>query len=334
MALLFFDGFDAGDYLTKYQSVGTGPSLSAATRYGTGQCLTFATAAQEVRKDVTAAAKLLVGVAFKSASFSDTLDLLALAGDAGVRPHVTVRVLASGAVALYRVTGNLLATSAAGVCAPGQWHYLEVSATVSDTVGVVTARIDGAQVVTFTGDTKNAGTNATLDRVTVQTLTTTGGTFLDDLYIADGTGPAPRNDFLGEVRVQTLRPNGPGNSTGLTPVGSGTNWQNVDETPPSATDYNWSGVAGTRDLYTLEDLAAGTTTVYGVQTVTYAQKTDAATRSAAAVIRTAGANYTAASRALTTTATAGFTVSNVHPAAGAEWTVADVNALEAGIEVA
>lgn len=337
MALLFMDGFEASDYnLGKYQAFNANATIAvnASTRYGTGLCLGGTGTGQLVRKDFTAATKLIVGVAFKAAVFSDTVNLFTTYGDAGTINHVNLRVMASGAVALYRLTTQL-AVSAAGVCLPNTWHYIELSATVSDTVGVATGRVDGVSQVTFTGDTRNAGTNSTLDRVDVFVpVGTAPGAFIDDLYIADGTGSAPTNDFLGEVRVQTLRPNGAGAVTQLTPVGSATNWQNVDETPPSATDYNWSGTVGQQDLYTVEDLAVGTSTIYGCQFVNYAQKTDAATRQVINLIRAGGTTFNSAPRALTTAPTPTLTVSAVNPSTAAAWTVTDVNSVEAGVEVA
>jgi hypothetical protein len=338
MALIFIDGFDGADYnLGKYNGFGAHVLTSATSRFGTGLSLfpvgTSSSTSTVVRKDFPAVAKVIIGVAHYSTSFDNNTYLFTTYGDSGTINHVNLRIMLSGAVQILRGTTQI-AISPPGVCIPSAWHYIELSATISDTVGVVTARVDGVVQATFTGDTKNAGVAATIDRVDLCNLVSGPNSwFEDDFYIADGTGAAPWNDFLGDVRVQTMRPNGAGSSTQLIPVGSGNNWDNVNEVPPSVADYNYSTTPGARDLYTMDDLGLGTTTVLGVQVVTIAQKTDASPRSIKNLLKSGATVYPSATRALAATPTPMIAIYQTNPATSAQWTVPEANAIEAGIEV-
>ena len=89
------------------------------------------------------------------------------------------------------------------------WAILELKATIADSGGLVELRLDGASVLTFTGDTRNAGT-AEIAMIRFSNHHISSGNRhtlrLDDVYFCDTSGG--RNDnFLGDVRVVTLRPN-------------------------------------------------------------------------------------------------------------------------------
>jgi hypothetical protein len=93
------------------------------------------------------------------------------------------------------------------------------------------------------------------------------GTVYDDIYICDGSG-TQNNDFLGNIAVESIAPNGAGNSTQFTPS-AGSNWQNVDEDGPNDGDttYNTADANGETDLYAMTDIA-GDGPVLGVQVQT------------------------------------------------------------------
>lgn len=82
------------------------------------------------------------------------------------------------------------------------------------------------------------------------------GTVYEDLYICDGSG-TENNDFLGNIIVESISPDGAGNSSQWTPS-TGSNWQNVDEDGPNDGDttYNTADADGETDLYTMTDIVA------------------------------------------------------------------------------
>jgi len=338
MALLWMDGFEMGDHAVRYTTIGAGVTTSTTgTRFSYGRSITSNTGGNTVVQRVFSAqvTRMLLGFAFFSSGGNDSNEILALLGDAGATSHLFFKSMVNGAIQVYR--GNLstlIASSAVGAVAANVWSYVEISATISDTTGNVQVRLNGTEVINFTGDTRNAGTLQSLDTVSVRQHSTTSQARFDDLYVCDDTGPAPWNTFLGDVRVVTLSPTGPGNSTGLTPSVA-PNWGCVDEQPYSATDFVSSAVAGTKDTYACADLPAGSTTVYGVQLNTIAKKSDAGARSLKNVVRSGGVDYSdSVAQVMATSDNSYRTLRSVDPSTSAAWTPAAVNAMEIGVEVA
>lgn len=342
MALLFMDGFDAGDVVTKWSSVaGMTPSASTFTRFGTGRSLLTPAGSggqwSSATKRLPASSTLILGVAFNCNYMGANQAMIILSGDDGLTPHLSLSFNgANGALILYR--GNYatqIATSPADQIEANGWAYLEVMATINDTSGICKVRCNGVTVIDFVGDTKNGGTNTTLDTLTLHSAVYGNNGwyyYWDDLYICDGTGSAPYNTFLGDVRVATLSPNGAGSSTQFAPS-TGTNYQAVDELPYSASDYVSATTSGTRDTYAMSDLT-GSYSVLGVQNNVIAKKTDAGGTALKSAIVSGGTTYYGPSTILTPT---DVTITDVHttnPATSAAWTIADVNGLEAGMEIA
>src|SRR5262249_10906170 len=155
--------------------------------------------------------------------------------------------LTNFAIALCSGRGGAVLAFTPMAFGPNFWYYLEIGATVATSGGTATVRVDGKTVISFTGNTKTAGTLHSTDAVSwgfwSPSLTTYSA---DDLYVCDATGTT-NNNFLGDVRIQSLLPNGAGASTQFTPTGSGTNYLNVNDVPDVATTYNSSSTVGDRD---------------------------------------------------------------------------------------
>jgi hypothetical protein len=332
MTLLFLDGFDANDAEVKWTSnLSAAPSYAEATRDGVGSAFVATTTTGRIRKTITASAGVICGFAFKPKSLTTSVSIVSFAADAGVTQHHILQTAASGALRAQR-SASVLATSAAGVIVLNTWCYVEVRGTLNDTTGAFEVRVNGVPVINFTGDTKNAGTSTNIDQVIVGGGTFTSPNFVyDDVYILNTSGSV-NNTFLGDVRVRTVFPDGAGASTQFTPTGSGSNWQNVDETPYSTTDYNSSTTSGHRDTYTLGAISAGDT-VHGIQTNMVAKK-GGGDPDMKTVVRSGGTNYSDATSTVTTTAATYSTVRESDPATTAAWTVSGVNGLEAGVEIA
>lgn len=337
MALFEINGFDVDDTPQRFTYAHpSAVSLDASnTRFGVGRAFGFsgfASGPTMLTKDFAGRSTVIIGFAFRTAELgTGGAALIECRGDSGVTLHGNVRVLANGAVALYRGT-NLLTTSSPGIISINTWHYLEFKHRISDTTGLITLRVDEVVQATFAGDTKNAGTSLLTDRFSINNLTTQSRAIVDDLYICDDTG-ATHNDFLGDLRVQTLMPVGPGSNTGLLPVGSSANWENVDETVFNVTDYNYSVTPGAKDTYAMANLASGTSQVLAVQVVDLASKTDSGSRSAKTVLRSGGTDYASAAKPLSATPQPLTEIYTTDPATSAAWTLANVDAIEAGIEV-
>jgi hypothetical protein len=330
MALLFMDGFDASDAALKWVSIGA-PTFATTTRFGTGKAMN-PQASQAPMRAFPASSQVYVGAAVSVASFGAIRDIWTFLGDSAITAHLSLNTSASGGSVELRRGATTLALSAVGVLPISTWVYLEMSATIADTGGTCVVKVNGVEVINFTGDTKNAGTNSTIDTLRLASNTSANVYSYDDLYICNDTGSV-NNTFLGDVRVQTLLPTAAGASTQLTPS-VGNNWDNVNDTPYVSTTYNSDSVSGHRDTYAMSDLLSGTGTIFGVQDNILALKSDAGAASIKAALKSGATVYYDSTVVLGAALGASSAVRETDPATSAAWTPTNVNALEFGAEVA
>lgn len=330
MALLFMDGFDTADYATKWIYPGGNLASSTTTRFGTGRSIAFggASTSGTLQKSFTAVSQIFAGIAVSSTSYGNG-HFLRLFGDSGATQHLGLQFVNATTLGLFRGSTQI-ATATVPNMAGGAWLYVEIMGTLSDTVGTCKVRVDGTEVINFSGDTKNAGTNSTIDAVILGSWT---GHTVDDFYICDSSGGAPYNTFLGDVRVVTLSPTAAGSSTQLTPD-TGSNYARVNEIPYSASNYVSGSTPGLRDTYTIGDLPAGVATVHAVQHNIIAKRTSTGAIAVKPAIKSGASVYYGTTTSMTTS---DVTISDLRitdPNTAAAWTVSGVNALESGLEIA
>lgn len=332
MSLLFMDGFASGDYAAKWDVSVTFNGGTASVSPRVSGCYYFnSTAGSDLYKYINASSQVFVGFGIYSSSNSFYLSFY---GDSGGSQHISVvRNSTSGLLEIRRGSsgGTLLATGTTPV-ALNTWHYLEMSATISDTVGEVHIRLNGSSTdeVSFTGDTKNGGTATSIDRVRFSI----GISRLTDVYILNSTGTL-NNTFLGDVVVRTLRPTGNGTDSQLTGSDGNQvdNYALVDELPVNSADYVGSPTSGQCDTYTMADLPAGITTIYAMQINSRMAKDDATNGSVRVALRSGGSLYYSAVRPLFTSYVGYYDLYETDPATSARWLVSSINTLEVGMEV-
>ena len=338
MALLFMDGFYVADYGSKYTIInsGGGYSSTTSTRFGSGRAVQrIHNSTGELWRAVPATTTVICGFAvmYTNNYPGFPASLLAVSGDNAATDHISV-VTGDTMNTLWVRRGNTTLFTATNI-AVNVWHHLELKVTISGTTGSVELRIDGVSVGTFSGNTKNGGTNSSIDTVKLggSGNNTSITISRDDLYILDDTGAAPYNNFLGDVRVYSLSPAGAGVSTQWTPD-TGSNYAEVNEVPYSAANYVQSNTSGQRDTYVLADLpTGGVTTVYGVQSNVIAKRTDAGAIAVKPVLKSGAAISYGPSTPLLVSDTTISGMRTTDPATSAPWTVSGVNGLEAGMEV-
>jgi hypothetical protein len=212
------------------------------------------------------------------------------------------------------------------------WYYLEVKVTIGDAPdGVASLRINGVAELTQTGlDTRNAG-NATANIVKM------GGwaaatTYLDDLYICDGTGAA-NNDYLGDIKVECLLPSADGATVDWT-ASAGADYTTVDEAlQNSDTDYISSSTANQVDTFAMGNLATTAGTIKGVQYLLMARKDDAGSRSVAPVARPVSTDRVGATVSVADTYAYVREIAELNPEDTAAWEIADINGMEYGVKL-
>lgn len=335
MSLLFMEGFDDNlATLGKWTAYGT----ETYTTGRTGNAARWQNGTNNaMRKVVSAAdehATMTVGFAFKPDAAFTNAQLLEFISDTSATTHIQIGTNLNNAIVVRRGDGTVLGTSAVDIIVPGIFVYIEAKVVLHDSTGSVVVRVNSAIVLNLTNiDTKNGGTKTVLEGFRL--LNQTGQTSqIDDVYLTNGAGVV-NVGFLGDVSVETLFPNGNGNSSQL--VGSDAdsvdNYLLVDETTPNTTDYVGSGTDDQKDTYAFTNLVHTVGSIRGVQTAMYAAKSDSGARSMAKVIRSGGTDFDGADKVLSTSFAAILEINENDPNTAAAWTIANVNAAEFGVKV-
>lgn len=282
--LLFCDSFDHYDTALigeKYLSTSNAAIVSGGGRRGTN-CVSISYSQGSIQKAFADSATLIVGFAY-NASQQLNYGLVVFydyEGTDGVEQG-QLRLNAAGGIDYYDGNGNLLASSALGLISLNTFQYIEISVTFSTTAasGSVSAQLNGQSIFSVGNVVTSLSGNNYANLVNV---TYSGGSdtniLIDDLYICNGAGTV-NNDFLGDVGVTCLLPNGEGQLDDFTPNGAPENYQCVSNNPPDDdNEYVSSAQVGTTDLYTIESLPELTSAVVAVQLVASARKDDSYTR--------------------------------------------------------
>ena len=155
---------------------------------------------------------------------------------------------------------------------------------------------------------------------------------IDDLYILDGSGSAPWNDFLGDVEIGVIRPNGVGDQDDFTPSGAATNWEAIDDTTPDDdTTHNAGASVGMKDLVQMEDVSL-TSGIFGAQFLVSAKRSNDGLASMVPILKQSGVEYPGTEWALGNTYHYRLREIYENSPGGAAWTPTILNAIQAGYE--
>lgn len=339
MAILFTEGFDSYNtttglnLLTRWTSSSL-PNNFSTTRtpfnYGKSYFLSATTSVFCVSPTFTATPTITLGCNVYLTTLTNTTTAWALfefisSGTSQGWLHVmndgTVQYSRGNNVAIARST-TLRKFKVA------TWQYIELSVSISDTVGTVRVDLDGETILNVSNlDTRN-GVPTTVDQVRIGS---NNGDFpyFDDLYVSDSITP------LGPQRIYTLKPTADTAQKQWLPLSGTDNFAMVDDSPIDGDATYVSGSAiGDFDLYDLENYTPVTATVNAVNQLVWARKTDATTRTMN--LTTKSGSTTTDSAAITLlTSYAGYSrIYNTDPNTSAAWTISGINALQIGQKVA
>jgi hypothetical protein len=195
--------------------------------------------------------------------------------------------------------------------------------------GSVEVRIDGATVISITGVNTKAGDNDYHDKLVVNTST---NTYIDDLYICDGSGTTC-NDFQGVCKVIGLLPESDTSTIEWTPSTGSTHYDLVNENPSNAdTNYVYTSTQTLRDLYNYPHLI-GTGTIKGLQLATQSRLAAGTSIILQTPIISNGVTEIGPDETLTSTSYFDYRhISTTDPNTGSAWTVDGLNAAQIGIK--
>jgi len=323
-AVVFMEGFDFETTIAVRGWSGAVATTTTGPRFG-GRCIS-GQATITTHPLPSSYSTLIFGAAFWYDGFNTGTALLTMR--AGATVVCTMNVNANQQIQIKNSGGTVIATGPT----PLQlqvWNYVEIKCFVNagtPASGTIEVHLNG--VVEIASTAGNFGSSL------IDTIGFTGSsgnvTRFDDMYCADTSGAAPRNTFLGDVRIVAIVPTSDGAHTDWTPL-SGSHFSNVDEIPPNDdTDYNSDATVGHIDTFGYSDIDTSAT-VYGVQVHLYARKDDANARQLAPVIRQSGTDNVGTTVTMASTYSYYSQLYNQDPTAS-DWTPTTVNADEFGVK--
>lgn len=345
MALLWFDGFDylaTADLEGERYTVNNGVVIGAAAGRDGGKGADFTNAGYggpvHLRRTITTSgATVVFGAWIKmwtSAPSECGLFSVLMGGtyQGGIGIDGTMHLFvargnpASGGTKL-ETSANALTLSSV--------HYLEFKYTIDAAAGAYEVRVDGAAWIGPTSDanTRGHGSLTTWDEFFVGSSSNAPPRcYLDDLYVLDGSGSAPTQDFLGACLVDAHFPTADGATNDWT-ASAGNRWDCVNETAPNDdTDYIHASTAGNKNTFVVEDLKNAGGTILGVETLIAARRLSGGFASICPVIRHSSTDYDGAEQTLAASYAFYRQLYVTNPGTGSAWTEAHFNAAEFGVK--
>lgn len=243
-----------------------------------------------------------------------------------------VQLGSDGRLSLYRQGVVTAVATGTTVLSLATWYRLEVKiANIDDTGGIFELRINGVVEFSVTdADLYQAGPK---EIVAVQIQN--NACRHDDVLIWDSTGAAP-NNFMGDLLIETLRPNGAGTTTQSTP-NTGTAWQAVDEVALDFdTTYTAISTVNNLDTYAYGNMATTPAVIHGVVVSAQANSPGMTPRKIKQIAKQGETSIQGPEHSVLLDLTAAYKLEQdffpTKPGGGA-WTKTDVDAAEFGWQV-
>lgn len=304
----------------------TGVAIQSAAGRSGGNSLRITVQASEATQNIGS------NVGSLNVAFGWNPSALASPGAAGVLQfldagtcQIEIKVLADGTVQALRGSGGtLLGASSPGAIAAGAYQHVEVSVTISATVGTVDVWVNTTNhVLSLTGQNTKNTANSTVSGFEILGPWTATHDFCDIIW---------KDSRINDRRVECFVPTGAGSHTDWTPS-TGANWQNVDEVPPNDdTDFNSSTTVGNIDSFAHGALTAAPLSIDAVIVQVRARNTTTGSGSVAPFLRSVTTDSPGTGVGLNTTyQDIAHGVYTTDPATSAAWAnAAAVNAAEIG----
>lgn len=342
MAFRFGDTFSHyttnADMMVKWTSGGPSTSITSGAGRFTGNALRCGAASEGVFKTLDNQATWAVGFGIKNTSFGAAGVICSLF-DGQWNSQVELRLNSNGTLSLTRNGTALTGGTTSAVIPVNTWHGVGFVVTIGTSIAASSAQIyvDGVLAATVTA---GQSTQATANPYASIVALNDGGNnntgnpqrgasiwFCSDFWCCDGTGAAPWNGFLGDVRGDCLLPNAAGDLTQWTATGAASNFAAVNEAAENGdTSYVADAIVGDYDFYKYPALSSTSASIYAVQAVPWARKDDANVRQVCSSLRIGGANYDGPTRTLSASYQGYPNVWQVNPATGVAFTAADLAA--------
>ena len=286
---------------------------------------------KSVQRAITAGTRVIAGFAFKWTSGAATIFEV----KEGAIIHCSLAITAGGVLTAYRGDAGGTSLGTGQTLVAGTVYYLEIDATVDDTVGAFATWVDGTADIALTNqDTRQAGTP---DIDAVLWRGPSGGAAFADMYVVDPAASGRATRYGAAIRVDSRLAIAAGSKADFAP-NTGSGYQAIDDDGQDGdTTYVQTQNTGARDLFLVTQMNHNPQSAYAVQVNVVAKKVDTTSRSIKPVVRSpSGTVVPGATLALTTSYAA---TSTVYESGGAyddsgAWTQQGFNSRQFGYETA
>lgn len=352
MALLFIDGWDyynTADLPKKWDSLikdfdNNTPDLSAETGRYTGQAVHLGPhGISGLTKNFATQTDFYVGFAL---NFSNAVNYGRILGFPGPSGQSQVDLTLNAGT--LTIGNQFFFVSSVTAITIDVWNYIEVKVTgltgsPTCAAGSIKVRINGVEVISVPANQRTSG-DITAGSLAMSRIILGGGTgttdandvYVDDLYVCNGSGSA-NNTFLGDCRIELLKPTADGANKQFTPDTGTDNFARIDEAfEDGDTSYVSSNTVTDTDTYTFGDLSTDFATIKAIQVNIVARKDDIGSRLIASAIKSGSTTYDHGIEnpfGLGDSYSQQSDVWDTDPNGNIPWTSTTVNAMEVGVKL-
>jgi len=326
-----------------YNEVSTGRFHGQSWRMGSSYSSSYTYDQLLVKKQIMSYNTWYVGFAFRKRSTTGQTSgasgyFFGIKDTGGSQLSLHFSPSAESTIILYRGLSTTSLATYANAITDNQWHYIEFGCKIADSGGWAKVRIDGTEVISYTGDTDALSTGlGKFIEFSAPHNYVTWSCEIDDIYVCDDTGSV-NNDFLGDITVETLYPTSDGGETGFTPSTGSDKFAVVDEVPANTTDYLTGTSVGEQVTFGMSNLSYINGSIKGVVVEMNTKNEGVSSDELRGLTRISGTTYEPSGTG-PTSATGQSTYDalqqafDTNPDTTAAWTVSDVNAAEFGIKI-
>jgi hypothetical protein len=336
MAIVYFNGFE---WASLYENIlsWTGATISNSLPLSGNYCLRIASG-QNIRWQVSELDEFYLQFAFKPeynvyVSYNDC-NIFKWCAGATILGLLSFNPL-DQTLSAYKGNRTLLLGTSVTQLLYNQWYYIEMHVLLNATSGEYEMKIDGETQFSFTGSTTFEALKASLfyfysayiDVHYANAL----NYYVDDIIIHD-TSSATNNSWPNGAKVVLLFPNGRGSSTEWNKVAHLDNYENVDQYPVlDPDDYVLTNLNHRVDLYTIQDLPTDAFSVAAARVDAWALKNSGSDIMLNLACKIGDVEYFSEDNELGVSYALEQWLLPLNPGTSTNWTVANINDLEAGM---
>ena len=340
MSLLFLDGFDHYTVIDeKWDSqILSNLFLVGHTegRFTPGAIKVQGTGGGgSITKNITSSIEVIAGFAHNNINADVHNGAWAFNDNLGSQP---AQLLVSASTGIGTLTYNGQTATTGNVFTGSVWEHIEFRIKAHPSLGELEIRRNGVTVASVTNvDTQKAGFTGFVS-FSIQATNNAMFHYTDDLYILNTEG-TDNNTFAGDTRITALRPKANGLDNDFTPTGASSNFEAVDDLQHDQdATFVEAGQIGAKESYDnvdFVDLGISPGTIFGVQVVNAAKKTDAGQLRYVDQMVIGGLPFDSGVEVVATSGTYQMTffIRDTDPSDNAAWTEAKVADLGSGLEI-